>query len=61
MRIVAAVTSRAEVMRILGSLGLAREPPSFHAARPPPQVELSFEDAATGFEPDPPAPDDFSA
>jgi hypothetical protein len=59
MSIVAAVTSRVEVMRILGSLGLAHDPPSFHAARPPPQLDLSFEDAAPGFEPDPAAPDDF--
>jgi len=61
MRIVAAVTSRLEVIRILVSMGLASDPPPLHAARPPPQVELTFEDAAPGFEPDPPAPDDFSA
>ena len=35
MRIVAAVTSGVEVMRILRSIGLAGHPPSFHAARPP--------------------------
>ena len=61
MRIVAAVTSTVEVMRILRSIGLAGDPPSFHAARPPPQAELPFEDAAPGFEPDPPARDDFGA
>ena len=59
MRIVAAVTSGVEVMRILRNIGLAGDPPSFHAARPPPQAELPFEDAPPGFEPDPPAPDDF--
>jgi hypothetical protein len=56
MRIVAAVTSSVEVMRILHSLGLVGVPPSFHDARPPPQGELPFEDAAPGFHPDPPPP-----
>jgi hypothetical protein len=59
MRIVAAVTSTVEAMRILRSIGLAGDPPSFHAARPPPQAELPFADAAPGFEPDPPPRDDF--
>jgi hypothetical protein len=36
-------------------------PPSFHAARPPPQAELPFADAAPGFEPDPSARDDLGA
>jgi hypothetical protein len=61
MKIVAAVTSGPEVMRILRSLGLAGAPPSFHATRPPPQADLPFADAAPGFEPDPPARDDFGA
>ena len=71
MEIVAAVTSREAVTRILGSLGhpFACDPPVFHSARPPPQTELSFADAglgadppaASGFEADPPAPDDFGA
>jgi hypothetical protein len=59
MRIVAAVTSTVEAMRILRSIGLAADPPSFHAARPPPQAELPFVDAAPGFEADPPPRDDF--
>jgi hypothetical protein len=59
MQIVAAVTSGPEVMRILRSLGLAAAPPSFHAARPPPQADLPFANAAPGFEPDPSPRDDF--
>ena len=59
MQIVAAVTSRVEVMRILASIGLAGDPPSFHAARPPPQMELPFEGAPPGLDSDPPAPDHF--
>jgi hypothetical protein len=59
MRIVAAVTSTVEAARILRSIGLASDPPSFHAARPPPQAELPFVDAAPGFEPDPSVRDDF--
>jgi hypothetical protein len=58
MTIVAAVTSRAGLIRILGSLRLPAEAPRFHPARPPPQVELPF-DAVPAFEPDPPAPDGF--
>jgi hypothetical protein len=62
MAIVAAVTSRAGVTRILEHLGLATEEPHFHAARPPPQAELPLDaDAAPAFEADPPAPDDFGA
>jgi hypothetical protein len=60
MRIVATVTSTVEAMRILRSIGLAADPPAFHAARPPPQIDLPF-DVASGFEPDPPARDDFGA
>jgi hypothetical protein len=60
MTIVAAVTSRAGVTRILEHLGLATEAPAFHAARPPPQGELPL-DAAPVFEADPPAPDEFGA
>jgi hypothetical protein len=51
----------ARYLRILASLGLAGSPPAFHAARPPPQIDLPFEDATPGFEPDPPVPDDFGA
>ena len=40
MRIVAAVTSTVEATRILRSIGLAAEPPAFHAARSPPQAEM---------------------
>ena len=51
MTIVAAVTSRAGVTRILEHLGLPTEAPDFHAARPPPQGELPL-DAASVFEAD---------
>ncbi len=44
MRIVAVVTSRAGLARILGHAGLPAEPPRFHPARPPPQAELPFGD-----------------
>jgi len=57
MEIIAAVTSRAGIVRILEHLGLPTAAPAVHPARPPPQSELPFE--VTGFEPDPPAPDDF--
>lgn len=57
MEIVAAITSREAVVRILGHMGLPTEPPAPHPARPPPQATLPFELA--GLEPDPPAPDDF--
>jgi hypothetical protein len=60
MTIVAAVTSRAGVTRILEHLGLPTDAPAFHAARPPPQAELPL-DAASAFEADPPARADFGA
>ncbi len=60
LTIVAAVTSRAGVMRILEYLGLPTEAPAFHAARPPPQAELPL-DVAPTFEADPPSRDDFGA
>ena len=60
LTIVAAVTSRAGVMRILEILGLPTEAPAFHAARPPPQAELPL-DVAPTFEADPPSRDDFGA
>ena len=60
MAIVAAVTSRASVTRILEHLGLPTDAPNFHASRPPPQAELPL-DAAPVFEADPPAPSDFGA
>jgi hypothetical protein len=60
MTIVAAVTSRAGVARLLHHLGLPANAPAFRAARPPPQTELPL-DAAPAFEADPPAADDFGA
>jgi hypothetical protein len=57
MAIMAAVTSRPALARILEHLGLPTEAPAFHAARPPPQAELAL-DAVTVFEADPPASDD---
>jgi hypothetical protein len=57
MKIVAAVTSREGVSRILQHLGLPTTIPAFHAARPPPQTEMLL-DTAQAFEADPPAPDD---
>jgi len=68
MEIIAAVTSTEAVTRILEHIGLPSTPPAFHSARPPPQTELPFatgvfgtDPPANGFEPDPPAPDDFGA
>ena len=69
MEIIAAVTSTEAVTRILENLGLPSAPPAFHSARPPPQTELPLATggvgtdapAANGFEPDPPAHDDFGA
>jgi hypothetical protein len=61
MTVVTVVTSGPEVMPILRSLRMEGAPPSFHAARPPPQAELPFADAAPGFEPDPSARDDLGA
>jgi hypothetical protein len=55
MEIVAAVTSRDGVVRILEHIGLPSYAPTFHPARPPPQVELPF----GGFEADSPAGDEF--
>jgi hypothetical protein len=57
MKIVAAVTPREGVTRILQHLGLPTTIPAFHAARPPPQTEMLL-DTAQAFEADPPAPDD---
>jgi hypothetical protein len=59
MRIIAGVTSKAAVARILGHMSLPSDAPVFHAARPPPQIELPFDDPSGGFEADPPAPEDF--
>jgi hypothetical protein len=68
MEIIAAVTSTEAVTRILEHLGLPSTPHAFHSARPPPQTELPFatggfgaDPPANGFEPDPPATDDFGA
>jgi len=60
MQIVAALTSRVSIERVLRHLGLTVDAPEFHPARPPPQSELSFGDATAAFYPDPPAPEDFS-
>ena len=57
--IVAAVTSPASVVPILEHMGLPSEAPAAHPPRPPPQTDLPF--GASGFEVDPPAPDDFDA
>lgn len=61
MQIVAALTSRVSIERVLQHLGVAVDAPEFHPARPPPQTELSFGDEPAVFYPDPPAPDDFAA
>jgi hypothetical protein len=58
MAIVAAVTATDSVMRILKHAGLPYEVPTFHAARPPPQPELTF-DVSPPFEADPPAPENW--
>jgi hypothetical protein len=61
MEIVAALTSKATITRVLGHLGLSADAPGFHPARPPPQVELPFADEAPDFVADVPAPEDFGA
>src|SRR5207244_7792994 len=69
MEIIAAVISTEAVTRILENLGPPSDRPAFHSARPPPQTDLPFAagrsgadpPAASGFEPDPPAHDDFGA
>jgi hypothetical protein len=61
MEIVAALTSKAAITRVLGHLGLSAEAPGFHPARPPPQTELPFADEAPNFVADAPAPEDFGA
>jgi hypothetical protein len=55
------LTSKAAIVRVLGHLGLSSDAPDFHAARPPPQVELPFGDEAPEFAADAPAPEDFGA
>jgi hypothetical protein len=47
--IVAALTSKTAITRVLGHLGLAADAPGFHPARPPPQTELLFADEAPDF------------
>jgi hypothetical protein len=49
MEIVASLTSKAAITRVLGHLGLSADAPGFHPARPPPQTELPFADEAPGF------------
>ena len=61
MEIVAALTSRAAIARVLGHLGLSADPPTLHPARPPPQIELPFADEAPDFVADVPALEDFGA
>jgi hypothetical protein len=60
MQIVAALTSRPSIERVLQHLGLTMDAPAFHPARPPPQTELSFGDEPAAFYPDRPAAEDFS-
>ena len=50
MEIVAAVTSKDGIVRILEHMGLPTDAPAFHPPRPPPQAELPF----GGSEADPP-------
>jgi len=59
MEIVAALTSKAAITRVLGHLGLLADAPGFHPARPPPQVELPFRDEAPDFVADAHGPEDF--
>jgi hypothetical protein len=59
MEIVAGITSPTGIVRILEHMGLPSAAPAVHPPRPPPQAELPFD--VSGFEPDPPAPDDFDA
>jgi hypothetical protein len=61
MKAVSAVLAPAEVRRILAGLGLPHDTPGSHPARPPSQLDLPLDPAPAAFEPDPPAPDDFSA
>ena len=61
MEIVAALTSRPAIERVLGHLGISVEAPGFHAARPPPQTQLPFADEAPDFVADAIAPEDFGA
>jgi len=61
MEIVAALTSKAAITRVLRHLGLSAEAHGFHPARPPPQVELPFADEAPDFVADAPASEDFGA
>jgi hypothetical protein len=62
MAIVAALTSRPGIERVLRHLGLPIDAPGFHPARPPPQSELSFGDETADCGPDPPPPpEDFAA
>ena len=51
MEIVAALTSRSGIERVLGHPGLPLDAPRFHSARPPPQSELSFGDETANFDP----------
>jgi hypothetical protein len=46
--------------RVLDHVGLPSAGPGFHPARPPPQLDLPFDDGGTGFEADPPSPDDYA-
>jgi hypothetical protein len=61
MEMVAAVTSKASIARILDHMGLPVVAPTIHPPRPPPQTDLPFDGSTPAFEPDPPAPDDFDS
>ena len=61
MEIVAALTSKAAITRVLGHLGLSFDAPGFHPARPPPHAELPFADEAPDFVADVLSPEDFGA
>jgi len=60
MEIVAAVLRAGAITRVLDHMGLPSAVPGFHPARPPPQLDLPFDDGGSGFEADPPAPDDYT-
>jgi hypothetical protein len=61
MQIVAALTSRPSIDRVLQHLRLKADAPDFHPARPPPQTELSFGHEPPAFYPDGPTPEDSVA
>jgi hypothetical protein len=46
-RLVAMITERSTIVRILAHLGLETDPPAIQPARAPPQLELGFWSTAT--------------